>query len=59
MEEVFQKLQATGLKLKLNNCEVLRRKVKYLRQEVSQQGVATDLEKVESVRDWRVPTHFR
>ena len=54
MEAVFQRLQAAGLKLKPNKCEVLKRKVKCLGHVVSQQGVATDPEKVKSVRDWRV-----
>ena len=55
LEEVFQRFRAARLKLKPGRCQLFQREVNYLGHVVSQEGVATDPEKVEAVRNWPQP----
>ena len=55
LEEVFQRFRAARLKLKPSKCQLFQREVSYLGHVVSQDGVATDPEKVEAVRKWASP----
>ena len=55
LDHVFERLQAAGLKLKTSKCSFFRRSVKFLGHIVSENGVHTDPEKVEHVKDWPVP----
>ena len=59
LEEVLSRLRGAGLKLKPSKCEMLRKKVRYLGHIVSEQGVATDPDKVETVRNWKEPENLR
>ena len=59
LEQVFQKLQGHGLKLNPQKCRLFQRSVRYLGHVVSQQGVATDPEKIAAVRNWPTPTTVR
>eukprot|EP00731_Ephydatia_muelleri_P003311 Em0001g3311a len=56
LEEVLERLQAAGMKLKPKKCRLLRRKVNYLGYIVSSGGVQTDPLKVESILSWPSPT---
>ena len=49
---VFQRLHNAGLKLQPKKCHFLKHKVTYLGHVVSDQGVATDLSKVEKMASW-------
>lgn len=51
LEEVFKRLQQEGLKIKLSKCSFFQKQVKYLGHLVSEQGVATDPDKVAAVRE--------
>ena len=55
--EVFTRLQTAGLKLKPEKCELFASRVNYLGHVVSERGVETDQEKVQSVKEWPVPKH--
>ena len=55
LERVFVRLRQHGLKLKPSKCHFLRKEVKYLGHVVSEEGVATDPEKIAAVRDWPIP----
>ena len=59
LAEVLQRLQQAGLKLKPKKCELLQTEVKYLGHLVSAEGIATDPEKVEAIREWPRPTCVR
>jgi len=54
LREVFDRFRSAGLKLKPSKCALLQCEVKYLGHVVGQDGVATDPEKVRTVRDWAV-----
>ncbi|MES9883153.1 MAG: RNase H-like domain-containing protein [Sedimenticola sp.] len=56
LEHVFQRLLAARLKLKPRKCAFLQKTVKVLGHVVSSEGVATDDDKIATVRDWPVPT---
>lgn len=59
LENVFQRLEAHGLKLQPGKCRFFQRSMRYLGHVVSQAGVATDPEKVEAVQSWPPPTTVR
>ncbi|MCD1431043.1 DDE-type integrase/transposase/recombinase [Klebsiella pneumoniae] len=56
LEEVFQRLRNSGLRLSSKKCHLFQREVQYLGHVVSSEGVAVDKKKVESVKEWPVPT---
>ena len=56
LEQVFERLQAHGLKLQPHKCHLFRREVRYLGHVVSGRGVATDPEKTAAVKEWPVPS---
>ena len=56
LSEVLERLQQAGLKLKPKKCELLQTRVKYLGHLVSPDGIATDPEKVEAIKEWPPPT---
>lgn len=58
LEEVFARLDQQGLKVKLSKCHFFQKQVKYLGHVVSEQGVATDPDKVAAVREWKQPSHL-
>jgi len=53
--DVFDRLRAAGLKLKPSKCALLQPEVTYLGHVVGRDGVATDPEKVQAVKEWIVP----
>jgi len=55
--EVFDCLRAAaaGLELKPSKCALLQQEVTYLGHVVGRDGVATDPEKVQAVKEWAVP----
>ena len=52
---VFEQLRSAGLKLKPAKCNLFQKSVVYLGHVVSDQGVATDPEKIRAVREWPTP----
>src|SRR5260221_10437390 len=59
LEAVLSRLKAAGLKLRPDKCKLLRTRVKFLGYVVSEDGVATDEEKVKAVADWPVPDRLK
>lgn len=55
LESVFQRLSSAGLKVKPSKCQFFKTRIKYLGHIVSREGVSTDPEKVDAVRNWPVP----
>ena len=52
LEEVFARMRKAGLKLKPKKCHLFKKEVSFLGHRVSQEGVATEEEKVEAVKTW-------
>lgn len=59
MENVFQRLQDAGLKLKPSKCIFFQKSVKFLGHIVSASGVQTNPEKTEAVQNWPRPKKQR
>ena len=59
LERVFDRLRQHGLKIKPSKCELFRPEVKYLGYKVSREGVMTDPDKVEVVRNWPTPRSLK
>jgi len=56
---VLDKIRSAGLKLKPSKCFLLQREVAFLGHVVSEQGVATDPQKISAVTDWSEPVCLR
>ena len=56
LQTVFNRLKSAGLRLKPKKCHLFRRKVKYLGHVVSENGIQTDPDKTEAIRNWEQPT---
>jgi len=52
---VFEKLFAAGVKLSFKKCQFLRPEVKFLGHTISENGVATDPQKTEAIKNWKIP----
>ena len=59
LEEVLKRLRQAGLKLKPSKCALLQAKVQYLGHVVSADGISTDPEKIEAVRDCPPPSDLK
>lgn len=52
---VFDRLKQAGLKLKPKKCELFAKEVSFLGHVVTQEGIATDPEKIRSIKEWPAP----
>jgi hypothetical protein len=59
LEEVLQRLVATGLKLKPSKCRLLQTRVEFLGHIISSDGIETDPAKTEAIAKWPVPRSVR
>lgn len=57
LHRVFKEIRRAGLRLSPKKCDLLRWEVEFLGHVVREEGVATDPEKVEAVRNWPVSRH--
>lgn len=57
LRRVFDRLLSAGLRQKAKKCYLFQRFVKLLGHVISEEGMATDPEKIESVRNWPVPSN--
>ena len=56
---IFSRLRVANLKLNPKKCELFRHRVKFLGHVVSEEGVATDPEKVVVVKNWPLPQNVK
>ena len=59
LEEMFQRLQKANLMLKPSKCHFFKRQVEFLGHIVSEDGVHTDPEKIEAVKNWGTPRRVK
>jgi len=57
LEEVFNRLEKAGFKLKPKKCSLFQKEVSFLGHIVSAEGVKTDPEKIEKVKNWPIPVN--
>lgn len=55
LEQVFGKLEISGLKLKAKKCSLFKKEVLFLGYKVSGKGIQTDPQKVLIISNWPVP----
>ncbi|VDI14168.1 Hypothetical predicted protein [Mytilus galloprovincialis] len=55
LDQVFNRLGEANLKLSPKKCHLLRKEVTFLGHTVSENGIATDEEKIKAVKDWPIP----
>jgi len=55
LRKLFHRFRIANLKLKPSKCHLLRAEIKFLGHVVAAEGVSTDPNKVEAVKDWPVP----
>ena len=58
LRQIFDRLRSANLKLKPSKCHLLRRTVTFLGHVITENGIATDPEKIESVESWPVPRNL-
>ena len=56
LRQVFYRLKEANLKLNPRKCHLFQRKVKYLGHVLSAEGIQTDPEKLDAVRNWKIPS---
>lgn len=59
LQQVFQLLSEDGWLIKLSKCRFAQESISYLGHVVSAAGVSTDPSKLESVKEWPVPTDVK
>ena len=56
LDAILSRIGQAGMKLKPSKCRLFQKRVHYLGHVVTEDGVMTDPEKIETVREWPVPT---
>lgn len=59
LEEVFERLEKHGLKLKASKCEFFSTRVTYLGYDISAEGINADPAKTEPLKTWPVPHNVK
>ena len=57
LEHIFQRLLIANLKLKPSKCNFFQKSCKFLGHTVSEEGIGTDEDKIEAVKNWKSPTN--
>ena len=55
LEEVLKQFRVSGMKLSPHKCNFLKSEVRYLGHIISNEGIATDPEKIKSITEWPIP----
>ena len=58
LEAMFKKLEHAGLKLKTSKCELFQQQITYLEHIMSDQGIATNENKIEAIKKWPTTTNM-
>lgn len=59
LEQVLERVSASGLKLRPNKCEFFHRRIKYLGHLVTSEGVECDPGMLEAVANWKEPQNVK
>ena len=55
LEKIFYRLKQANLKINPKKCVFFNKKINYLDHIISAEGIATDPEKISTVKDWPIP----
>ena len=55
LQTIFERFRSANLKLSPSKCQFLQKSVKYLGHIINENGVATDPDKIEKVKNWQTP----
>lgn len=59
LQQVLQILQSNQFFLKLSKCEFAKPSLEYLGHQISKDGVATEISKVQAVQQWPIPKNVK
>src|ERR1043166_31490 len=59
VKKVFNLIRQATLQIKIKKYKFLQRKIKFLGHEISQEGISTDLEKIEAMQNLPTPKNLR
>ena len=59
LRQVLELLRCDRWQVKMSKCLFVQRQLKYLGHVISEEGVATDPDKVQAVLNWPVPTSVK
>ena len=59
LDTILSRISEVGLKLKSSKCQLMQRQVSFLGHIVSADGIGTDPQKIEKVRDWPPPSDLK
>ena len=59
LRQVLDRLTSHGFKLKPSKCKLLQTKIKYLGHVISENGIETDPDKIETIKNWPQPKRVR
>jgi hypothetical protein len=59
LRKVFTILQQAGLKIKPSKCKLFQTRIKFLGHMISEEGIQTDPDKIDAVRDWPTPKNAK
>lgn len=59
LRQVLQLLKDNDLVAKLSKCSFAQQQIAYLGHQISEQGLATLIEHVQTVQDWKQPTNVK
>jgi hypothetical protein len=59
LDTILSRISEVGLKLKPSKCQLMQRHVSFLGHIVSADGIGTDPQKIEKVRDWPPPSDLK
>ena len=55
LQQVFQRIRETGMKLSPKKCSFFKTRIRFLGHVVSEQGIEADGEKIQKIKDWPTP----
>ena len=55
LRQVFQRIRQTGMKLTPSKCSLFKTRINFLGHIVSENGIETDVDKIQRINDWPTP----
>ena len=59
LEILFKRLKENGIKIKREKCDIFKNELKYLGHVINQEGIKTDPDKIESIKNIKIPRNVK